>query len=327
LTYFSKSLRLELKICEDRYRRLKDDRDFVINYGPGLDAEFQSTATSLLRLAKSMRRTGAVPQTTEAQKHTPFDSRGPTPERQRRTRTGVRRSQGGEPEVNVTVPPRQSDRDRGPTPRRRTPPIHLVSEAHITPIGHESRNMAPSRVSNTPSSQQSSSARDSGSSLPPPSVQTPRTPRTPETPNIPQTPNMPKPLRTSSSSKAKENSTCTLRSGFLRTPESGGQEVYITAAIDTTVQDNFISIKQATELKLHRQDLEQQDYNYIHQDSSPSGAKIVGKVLGMKWRRREWSRSVPVDLWVEDRYPQTGEHMVFGKRFVQTVQRQEQGGQ
>jgi hypothetical protein len=93
------------------------------------------------------------------------------------------------------------------------------------------------------------------------------------------------------------------------------------------VQDNYISIKQAKELELPIRDLEQQDYDYIQQDKSPSSAKIVGKVVGMIWRRREGSKYIPVDLWVEERYPQTGEHMVLGKRFVRTVQRQEQGGQ
>lgn len=98
-------------------------------------------------------------------------------------------------------------------------------------------------------------------------------------------------------------------------------------AIDTTVQDNFISIKQAKELELPIRDLEQKDYDYIHQDKSPSSAKIVGKVVGLRWRRREGSKYIPVDLWVEEYYPQTGEHMVLGKRFVRTVQRQEKDGQ
>ncbi|KAI6758242.1 hypothetical protein HG530_010482 [Fusarium avenaceum] len=305
-----KSLRRELKISEDQYRKLRDDRDFVTNYGPGFDAEFQSIAAPLLRLAQSMRRTGHVPQTTEAPSQIPFGSRGPTPERQRRTRTGDRRSQGHQVEVDFTVPPRQSDKDRDPTRRRRTPSILSVSEVHITPLNHESRDVVPPRKPSTPSSQQSSTARDSGSSLASPSLQTPQTPRTPQTPNTIQTLNMPESLRTSSSQKAKKKNTYTLRSGFLR---KGLHEKYITAAIDTTVQDNFISMKQATELGLFTQDLEQQDLDYIQQQNWPSRANIVGKVSGLEWRRREWSKYIPVDLWVEERYPQTGEHMVLGK--------------
>jgi hypothetical protein len=202
-----------------------------------------------------------------------------------------------------------------------------VSEVHITPLDHESRNMAPPREPSTPSSQQSSTSRDSGSSVPSSSLQTPQTPRTPQTPNTPREPDIFKPLRTSSSPECKEKSTYTLRSGFLTIPESGQQEIYITSIIDTTVQDNFISIKQATELGLHRQDLEQQDLDYIQQENWSSSAKIVGKVLGLRWRRREWSKSIPVDLWVEERYPQTGEHMVLGKAFIRAVRRQEQIGQ
>lgn len=323
--HFSKSVRRELKISEARCRKLRDDQDFVTNYGPGFDAEFQSIATPLLRLAQSMRRTGDVPQTTEAPAKTPFDSRGPTPERQCQRRTGDRRSQRDEVEADFTVPPRQSDRDQNLTPIRRTPSIYSLSGVHITRLAHKSRKADPPRESSTPSSQQSSTTRDSGSSVPSPPGQTP------QTPNTPQTADMPEPLRTSSSPKGKEKSTYTLRSGFLKVPESrvpeGLHEKYITAAIDTTVQDNFISIKQATELGLLPQDLKQQDCDYIQQQNWPSRAKIVGKVLGLEWRRREWSKYIPVDLWVEERYPQTGEHMVLGKRFIRAVQRQERVGQ
>lgn len=278
-----------------------------------------------------MRRTGEVPQTTEAAAHPPFDSRGPTSERQRRTRTDDRRSQRDEVEVNLTVPPRQSDRDRGPARRRRASSVHSVSEVHITSLTHASRNTVAPRESSTPPSQQSSTASDSGSSVPSPLVQTPQTPRTPQTPNVPQTAGIPEPLRTSSSPKGKEKGTYTLRSGFLKIPESrvheGLHEIYITAAIDTTVQDNFISINKATELGLLTQDLEQQDCDYIQQQNWPSRANIVRKALGLEWRRQEWSKYIPVDLWVEERYPQTGEHMVLGKRFIRAVQRQERVGQ
>jgi hypothetical protein len=113
----------------------------------------------------------------------------------------------------------------------------------------------------------------------------------------------------------------------LKIPESDQEEIYITSIIDTTVQDNFISIKQATDLDLPIRDLEQKDCDYIQQENWPSSAKIVGKVLGLTWRRREWSKSIPVHLWVEERYPQTGEHMVLGNKFVRAVQSQEQVGQ
>ncbi|KIL93852.1 hypothetical protein FAVG1_02414 [Fusarium avenaceum] len=97
-----KSLRRELKISEDRYRKLRDDRDFKSNHGPSFDAEFQSIATPLLRLAQSMRRTGDVPQTTEAPSHTPSNLRRPKSERQPRIRTGGRCSQEDEVEVDFT---------------------------------------------------------------------------------------------------------------------------------------------------------------------------------------------------------------------------------
>ncbi|KAM0197337.1 hypothetical protein ACHAPI_005201 [Fusarium lateritium] len=309
----------ELKVSEERYRKLRDDREFTTNYGSGFDSEFQSVATSLLRLAESMRRTGAVPQTTGASAHTPLASREPVPKTSHRTRTGDRRSQRSEAEIKL--PPRQSINNRSPTLRRRTSTIHQIPEAHKTPLDGKSRNLEVPREPSTPSSRTSSTVRDSGSSLPSQSVQTPQTPRTP------QTPDMPEPLRTSSSRKGEEKNTYTLTPGLLKIPESSPQEISINSTIDTTVQDNFISIKQAAELKLPCQGLGQQDYDYVHQIDSPSGAKIVGKALGMRWRRREWSKSIPLDLWVEECYPQTGEHMVLGKTFVRAVQRQEQGGQ
>ncbi|KAM0234350.1 hypothetical protein ACHAP5_010116 [Fusarium lateritium] len=313
------SLRDQLKLSEERYRKLRDDREFATNYGSGFDPEFQNIATSLLRLAESMRHTGAVPQTTEAPAHTPLASREPVSKISHRTRTGDRRSPRSEAEIKL--PPRQSINNRSPTLRRRTSTIHQVLEAHKTPLDGKSRNLEVPREPSTPSSRTSSTVRDSGSSLPSQSVQTPQTPRSP------QTPDMPEPLRTSSSRLGEDKGTYILESSLLRISESSGKDISIKFTFDTTVQDNFISIKQAAELKLPRQGLGQQDYDYVHQIDSPSGAKIVEKVLGMRWRRREWSKSIPLDLWIEECYPQTGEHMVLGKTFVQAVQEQEQGGQ
>ncbi|KAF5657687.1 hypothetical protein FHETE_10292 [Fusarium heterosporum] len=332
------SLHQELKMGERQYKKMRDERLFVRNQGSGFEAEFQNMGEPLLRLSKSIRNTGSVPRNT-APKAT---SSAP---RQANLRSRNRMQNGGRVDRKIGASSsaesqRQRNGDQGPrllphsVPseiRRTAPASHApeVPEVFIRPRCRNTKLTEPSLESLTTSRASESLLSSLSSSVQ--VQQTPRTPQTPDTPatlEIPQTScasKTPEPLRVSALKKDTVR-TFDITTGVLRRHESDERAIPVLAVIDPTTLDNFISVKQATELGLHIQSLDQDDHDRLYQIFSPLNGTVMNKVKGVRWRRTDWSKSILLDFWVQDCYPQDGEQMVLGRNFIQALKEAEQAG-
>ncbi|KAF5620789.1 hypothetical protein F52700_11115 [Fusarium sp. NRRL 52700] len=180
-------LRGQLKMVEKQFQALVQEQHSSI--GSEFEAEFYATAKPLLRLARSVRRTGTVPETrrkspsrrASASEEIPLsihrevppvlDGEG-TREMPRRTRRKASLQSARDRSFN-SAPPSQTPRpSSGMTP----------SKPQSLSVPRE----APSEVSRHSSGTRESSSHDSDP--PSPSSQIPDTPLTPQSPDIPEAP-------------------------------------------------------------------------------------------------------------------------------------------
>ncbi|KAF4342497.1 hypothetical protein FBEOM_3583 [Fusarium beomiforme] len=200
------------------------------------------------------------------------------------------------------------------TPRRSTglgsPSSHRLSL---------SREVPPEALRYSSSSAESSRPP---SSIPSPPVQIPETPPTPRSPNIAE---MPKPLtlRNSTPVSALGESTQAVQ-GFIITPADNEEPIPLNAAkVDPQAAFNYISVTTAKKFGLDRymKDLEPGDYTRIHDDGEETDGRVIGKVLGVGWRKKKRSKGIELDLMVKDCYHGgTGEYLIFGASFADALE-------
>ncbi|KAF4961273.1 hypothetical protein FSARC_10220 [Fusarium sarcochroum] len=329
-----KSLRNQLKICEKQYRIMARDRDSSTGYDSAFNTEFQSIAEPLLRLSKSMRRTGTIPQGGGVQSPSRSSaSQEPFMQIPSELSTHVHQNESSEgvPTEYHREMPQKNPRSRSSRVSSSsqipetfpTPPVTYISRSSHTP---DSGNLEVPRESLSTSSRRTSSSRHSRSSLPSTSSQTAQTPETPRTPQTPQKPEFPRTIRNAvpSSTKGQNSEVYRATSGYIASNGSGERRTRVRAIIDTTFSDNYISIRAAQELGFDIMELESQHPSHVHSVGGKASARIMGKVSGVKWQKKEYSKPVMLDFWVKEFYLDVGEQLVFGKDFVQMLEKRNQ---
>ncbi|KAH7200937.1 hypothetical protein BKA60DRAFT_500127 [Fusarium oxysporum] len=278
------SLRDQLKTVEKQYHTIIQEQHLSINGGSEFEAEFHAMARPLLRLAKSVRRTGTVPET--------------------RRESPSRRSSASE-EIPLSIPseiqpvldgdgirevPRRTRRNtsqwsaigrnfNSAAPSQTPRPSSGVrpSKPHSLSVPRE----APSEVSRHSSSSGESSGQHSAS--PSPSSQTPDTPPTPQSPeNL----KAPKPLRIDTSARESETRGGTVQAiqGYIINPQDLTKTIPVTnAKTDHRVCLNYISVKTVKQLGLKPQDMDSDEEIHTHGDRHEvtMPGPVIGKVTGL----------------------------------------------
>ncbi|KAF5709422.1 hypothetical protein FMUND_10115 [Fusarium mundagurra] len=244
-------LRGQLKMVEKQCQVLMQEQHSGIN--SEFEAEFYATAKPLLRLARSVRRTGTVPATrrespsrrASTSEETPLSIHrevrpvlygGSTREMPRRTRRNTSRQSAIRRDFNSASP------FQTPRPSSAATP----SKPQSLSVPRE----APSEISRHSSSSGESSGQHSA--LPSPSVQTPDTPLTP------QSPDAPKPLRIDIRARESESPRGAIQAiqGYIINQRDHGKaSPKINATTDHSVFLNYISVKTAQQLGLEIQEL------------------------------------------------------------------------
>ncbi|RKK74654.1 hypothetical protein BFJ69_g8370 [Fusarium oxysporum] len=314
------SLRDQLKTVEKQYHTIIQEQHLSINGGSEFEAEFHAMARPLLRLAKSVRRTGTVPET--------------------RRESPSRRSSASE-EIPLSIPseiqpvldgdgirevPRRTRRNtsqwsaigrnfNSAAPSQTPRPSSGVrpSKPHSLSVPRE----APSEVSRHSSSSGESSGQHSAS--PSPSSQTPDTPPTPQSPeNL----KAPKPLRIDTSARESETRGGTVQAiqGYIINPQDLTKTIPVTnAKTDHRVCLNYISVKTVKQLGLKPQDMDSDEEIHTHGDRHEvtMPGPVIGKVTGVRWRKTGWAKAIPVEFLVKDCYHGSKQvNVVFGMIFA-----------
>ncbi|KAF4443092.1 hypothetical protein FACUT_1646 [Fusarium acutatum] len=292
-------LRGQLKMVEKQCQALIQEQHSSIN--PEFEAEFHAMAKPLLRLAKSVRRTGTVPETrTEAPSRRPsasdeiplsihremppvLDGEG-TREMPRRTR-------------RKTSPQSAIDRNFSSASPSQTP----RPSSGVTPSKTYSFSVPREALSEV--SRHGSSSIESSQHSAPPSP----SPQTPDTPLTPQSPDAPKSLRIDTSARGGESRVGTAHAipGYIINPRDHGKANPVTIAkINHRVFLNYISVKTANQFGLEIQNLDSKEPNPTHDDRHEvvMPGPVIGKVTGVEWRKTGWKKAIPIEFLVKDCY-------------------------
>ncbi|KAF5594759.1 hypothetical protein FPCIR_4773 [Fusarium pseudocircinatum] len=290
-------LRGQLKMVEKQCRALMQEQQSSIN--SEFETEFYATAKPLLRLARSVRRTGTVPETrrrsssrrASASQEIPMsihreippvlDGEG-TREIPRRTRRKTSLQSAKDRNFN-SAPPSQTPRPSSGV---------MPTESHGLSVPRE----APSEVSRHSSSSGESSRQHSAPQSP--------SPQTPDTPLTPQSPDAPKSLRVDTSAPKTESRWGAIQAitGCIIDPRDHGKaSPEISANTNHCVVLNYISVKTARQFDLEFQEL---DPNLTHDDRHEEvmPGPVIGKVTGVEWRKTGWAKAIPVEFLVKDCY-------------------------
>lgn len=289
------------------------------------EAQFYATAKPLLRLARSVRRTGTVPETRRrspsrrpsAPEEIPLSMHREIPpvtesygirEVPRRTRrnTSLQSTMGR----NLSSAP--------PSQAPRPSPGVMPSKPHGLSVPRE----APSKVSSHSSSSGESSRQNSAP--PSPSSQIPDTPLTPQSPD---TQEAPKALRIDTSARKSESRGGTVQviQGYIIDPQDHGETKtppVTNAKIDHRVLLNYISVRTANQFGLKRQDLDPNELDPTHGDRHEvvMPGPVTGKITGVEWRKSGRAKAMLVEFLVKDCYHgNKREDVVFGTIFVDNL--------
>ncbi|KAJ9414594.1 hypothetical protein QL093DRAFT_2627624 [Fusarium oxysporum] len=310
-----KSLRGQLKMVEQQYHTIIQEQHLSIN--SEFEAEFHAMAKPLLRLAKSVRRTGTVPETrrespSRRSEEIPLsipsevllvpDGDG-TREVPRRIRRNTSQRSAIGRNFNSAAPfqtPRPSSGVKPSKPRSLSVPRE-----------------APSEVSR----HSSSSGESSGQHSAPPSP-SPQTPGTPPTPQSPESLEAPKPLRIDTSTRESETRGGTVQAiqGYLINPRDRRKPIPVTnAKTDHRVFLNYISVKTVNQLGLKPQEMDPDEPIHTHGDRHEvtMPGPVIGRVTGVRWRKTGWAKAIPVEFLVKDCYHGSKQvNVVFGMIFA-----------
>ncbi|KAG4275765.1 hypothetical protein FPRO04_08279 [Fusarium proliferatum] len=319
-------LRGQLKIVVKQCQALIQEQNSSIN--SEFEAEFYATAKPLLRLARSVRRTGTVPETRRespsrrpsASQEIPLsihreippvlDGEG-TREMPRRTRRKTRLQSVRDRNLN-SDPPSQIPRPSSGI---------MASKPHSLSVPRE----VPSEVSRHSSSSGESSRQHSAPSSP--------SPQTPDTPLTPQSPDTPKPLRIDTSACVSESRGGTVQAipGYIINPRGHGKANPVTIAkSDHRVTLNYISVKTANQFGLKIQNLDPKEPNPTHDDRHEvvMPGPVIGKVTGVGWRKTGWRKAIPIDFLVKNCYHGSKrEDIVLGTIFAHDLDAAERVGE
>ncbi|KAG4261290.1 hypothetical protein FPRO03_11841 [Fusarium proliferatum] len=321
------SLRDQLKMVEKQYHAIIREQHFSVN--PEFEDEFKAMAKPLLRLARSVRWTGTVPETRRESPSRRPPAKEDIPLSMHREIPPVTESYG-----TREVPRRtrrntslQSTMDRNlssapPSPAPRPSSGVTPSKSHGLSIPRE----APSEVSRHSSSSGESSRQNSAP--PSPSSQVPDTPLTPQSPD---TQEVPKPLRIDTSARESELRGGTVQAiqGYIIDPRGDGKaSPRTTAKANNRVFLNYISVKTANQFGLAIQGLDPDEPNPAHGDRHEvvMPGPVIGKVTGVEWRKAGRPNAMPVEFLVKDCYHGSKrEDIVFGVIFADALDAAERG--
>ncbi|KAF5685940.1 hypothetical protein FCIRC_3038 [Fusarium circinatum] len=308
-------LRGQLKMVEKQCEALMREQHLSINSEFG--AEFYAPAKPLLRLARSVRRTGTVPETRRESpgrrasaseeihlslhREIPpvLDGEG-TREVPRRTRRKTSLQSGRDRHFN-SAPPSQT-----PPPSPRVIP----SESRRLSVPRE----APSEILRHSSSSGESSSQDSAPQSPSSHI-----PDTPLTPQSPDSLEAPKPLRINALTHENESRGGTVQAIRGHIINRGEETLVENATVDKLSCCNYISVKTARQLDLDIQELDSDEPEHTHSGSHEiiMPGKVIGRVAGVGWRKEGRVKIVPVEFLVKDSYlGRMREHVAFGVVFA-----------
>ncbi|KAF5620358.1 hypothetical protein F25303_12598 [Fusarium sp. NRRL 25303] len=319
-------LRGQLKMVEKQCQALIQEQHSSIN--SEFEAQFYATAKPLLRLARSVRRTGTVPET-----------RRESPSRRPSASQEIPLS------IHREIPPvldGEGIREMPRRTRRKTPP-QLVRDRNLnsappSQITRPSSGIMPSKshslsVPREAPSEVSRHSSSSGESSRQHSVPSSPSPQTPDTPLTPQSPDTPKPLRIDTLARESESRGGTVQAipGYIINPRGHGKANPVTIAkSDHRVTLNYISVKTANQFGLKIQNLDPKEQNPTHDDRHEvvMPGPVIGKVTGVEWRKAGRPKAMPVEFLVKDCYHGSKrEDIVFGTIFAHDLDAAERVGE
>ncbi|KAF4946278.1 hypothetical protein FGADI_11304 [Fusarium gaditjirri] len=263
------SIRGQLKMVEKQFQTIIQEQHQSISGGSEFEAEFYAMAKPLLRLAKSVRRTGKVPET---RRGSPSNISSASEEL---SLTAVPSEMlpvlGGE---RIREVPGRARRN----PSQRSAISRNLNSAATSQAPRLSSGMRPPKPPNLSVprevppelSRHSFSSGESSGQHSAPQSPSPQTPDTPPTPQVPDSLGAPEPLTIDTSGHESETRGGTVQAiqGWIINPQDHGRDIPVTnAKVDRYGSVNYISIKTVKHFDLNMQNMDPDELGHINSGS------------------------------------------------------------